>query len=570
MRILGIQKHHLSSVCLFEDNQLIYFNQEERLSRIKKDSGFPLNCIKEVAKFDKPIDVLVLTGYETNVSEDHSIIQLIRKLGIKLSGIFNFFHYGRNHHLAHAANAFYNSGFDDAVVVVWDGRGSSFSLTNGHFAHETTTVFLAKYPNSFNAIYKRLYTSRKVDQDTNIVVDNSFGEMKELWPRWHLKDSIIDIRNDFDLGLMYEAMSRSLGFTDEGGKMLGLSAYGKEDLSYPPFVDSNGVFDMSQHYFDARLKHKGFAWGKYPEAITSEEKKANLAYKTQKDLEKLGLDFLKKILKLSGRSNLILTGGVALNVVANNFYRKNIPEHINMYVEPMCGDEANCIGMARYFHYERTGSSEINPLKDVYVCGEQPSYSYKLNSNELEYTNVTERQVAEIINGGNIVAIFQGKSESGPRALGNRSLMFDPRVSNGKDIVNSIKGRENFRPLAASILEQEADQWFEMRGLKSSPFMMYALDAKEIAKLKVPAVIHVDGTCRIQTVNQDQNLVYFNVINEFYKITGVPMVMNTSFNLASEPIIQTVENAIESCRQSAINYLYLPDIQKMIHFSKLP
>ena len=209
---------------------------------------------------------------------------------------------------------------------------------------------------------------------------------------------------------------------------------------------------------------------------------------------------------------------------------------------------------------------KIKPLTNVYVCGHNPEYEYTLKEGEIEYQDVSEDTVAEIIKGGNIVALYQGKAESGPRALGNRSLLFDPRVANGKDIVNSVKGRESFRPFAASILEEDASDWFEMRGLTSSPFMMYALDGKEIAKTQVPAVIHLDGTCRIQTVSEEQNPVFYKLIKSFKEKTGVPLLMNTSFNLGFEPIIETITNAIDSCRKSKIDYLYLPDIKKMIYF----
>lgn len=565
MITLGIQKHHLSSVCLLENNKIIYFNQEERLSRIKKDSGFPLNCIKEIVKLNITIDKLVITGYDSYKSEDISIISLLKKLGVKFSRKFSYHYNNRNHHLAHAANAFYNSGMKDAVIVVWDGKGSCYSLNNGYSAYETTTVFLANYPNNFTAIYKRFYTPRKIDDDTTIIWDNGFGASKENWPIWQTKNATIEIRNDYDIGLQYEAMSRSLGFDDEGGKMLGLSAYGKDDDYFKPFINEQGIFDMSSHYFDANFNHRHFAWGKYSEAMNNQEKLSNLAYITQKNLETQGLNFLKKILKKSGRNNLILTGGVSLNVVANNYYKKNLPD-INMYVEPTCGDEANCIGMARYYHYENCGSKEANKLENVYLCGAEPTYNYKIQDGEFEYKNVDEATVAEVIRSGSVVALFQGKAESGPRALGNRSLLCDPRLTNGKELLNVVKGREEFRPFAASILEEEANKWFELRGLESSPFMMFALDAKDNAKEQVPAVVHVNGTCRIQTVNQNQNIVFYNLISEFYKKTGIPMLMNTSFNLSHEPIIETVEGAFESCRNSGINYLYMPDIKTLVYF----
>ena len=566
MKILGIQKHHSSSVCLLENNKIIYYNQEERLSRKKRDGGFPLNCIQEVAKLDTEIDALVLTGYETYIGEDWSIIGLLKKLGIRFSSKFEFHHYNRNHHLAHAANAFYNSGFEDAVIVVWDGRGSTFSLNNGYSAHETTSVFLADYPSNFRAIYKRFYTPRTVDTNTRVILDNGLGSAKELIPEWYLDDSTFEIRNDWDLGLMYHGMSICLGFDDEGGKMLGLSAYGKDDPEFTSFIDKDGIFDMSKHKFSDRgyNNHMGFNWEQHPKAIINADTRANLAYRTQKDLEKYGLKFLEGVLKSSGRKNLILTGGVSLNVVANNFYKKNLPEDVNIYVEPMCGDEANCIGLAKYFYYKNTGSKSINPLKDIYLCGNSPLYDYQLTPEDVEYSNVTKNEIAEIISSGNIVAFFQGKSEAGPRALGNRSLLFDPRVVNGKDIINKVKGREHFRPFAASILEEYAGEWFDFKKECESPFMMFALDAKLVTKTKTPAIVHIDGTCRIQTVNRENNAVYYELIKEFFGITGVPLVMNTSFNLSDEPIIHTVKNAITSCRKAGINYLYLADIDKLI------
>lgn len=568
MKILGIQKHHLSSVCYLENNKLIYFNQEERLSRVKKDSGFPINCIQELAITAGEIDVLVLTGYDTHLSEDYSIVQLLKKLGIKLSQGFRLLHYHKNHHLAHAANAFYNSGFEEATIIVWDGRGSYYSLTNGQLAHETTTVFSAQYPNNFNMVYKRLYTPRNVSKETGIVIDNSFGNMWETIPDWYSEQATVEIRNDFDLGLMYHAMSICLGFDDEGGKMLGLSAYGNEDTNINTFINSDGVFDMTQHCFDNKQKHIGFNWSKYPKNFHNKETLTNLAYRTQKDLELYGLSFINNIVEKHKVKNLIITGGVGLNVVANNFYRKHLPSTVNLYLEPMCGDESNCIGIAKYAYYDSSKSTQVVPLNNIYVCGNNPTYDFILRHNEIQHKNTSTAKIAELVANGNIVAIFQGKAEAGPRALGNRSIIFDPRAQHGKDFVNNIKGRENFRPLAASVLEEFADQWFYFNSLINSPFMMYAVDVKDIAKNNVPAVIHIDGTCRVQTVNKFQNPNYYSIIAEFYNITGVPMVMNTSFNLAHEPIVHTIYDAINSCRHSRINHLYLADISTLITFHK--
>lgn len=164
----------------------------------------------------------------------------------------------------------------------------------------------------------------------------------------------------------------------------------------------------------------------------------------------------------------------------------------------------------------------------------------------------------------NIVSIFQGRSEAGPRALGNRSILFDPRNPDAKDIVNKVKKRESFRPFAASVLAEEASYWFDMRGLKESPYMMYAMNAHVDVWGLIPGVLHVDKTCRIQTVTKTQNKHYYNLIFEFFKETKVPMLFNTSFNLAGDPLVHTIDDAIDTLKRSEIEYLYLPELEELI------
>jgi carbamoyltransferase len=178
--------------------------------------------------------------------------------------------------------------------------------------------------------------------------------------------------------------------------------------------------------------------------------------------------------------------------------------------------------------------------------------------------NVNYDYVSELLIDKNIVALFQGKSEAGQRALGNRSLLFDPRVIDGKDIVNRVKKRENFRPFAGSILLEYANEWFNMIGLEESPYMCYSLDCLEHKSKYIPGIIHVDNTSRIQTLTKDQNFHFYNLIESFYKKTSVPILLNTSFNLAGEPLVETVENAIDTFYTSDINYLYFPELSYLI------
>ena len=165
--------------------------------------------------------------------------------------------------------------------------------------------------------------------------------------------------------------------------------------------------------------------------------------------------------------------------------------------------------------------------------------------------------VKQILN-QQVVAIFQNSSEYGPRGLGNRSLLFDPRNKNGKDIVNKIKKREWFRPFAGTVLLEHADDWFDMGTIKESPYMSYAIPVKEEKKSIIPAITHVDGTCRVQTVTKEQNKKFYEIIKLFYEKTNVPILFNTSFNLAGETLVETKKDAIDTLNRSDINYLYIP------------
>lgn len=161
-------------------------------------------------------------------------------------------------------------------------------------------------------------------------------------------------------------------------------------------------------------------------------------------------------------------------------------------------------------------------------------------------------------------ALYQGRSECGPRALGNRSIIFDPRIPDGKKIVNRVKKREQFRPFAATVLEEECHKWFDMIGLDSSSFMTFAVDIIESKKSQVPSIVHVDGTCRIQTINQKQNKIYYDLIKTFFNLTGVPMLLNTSFNLAGNPMVEEVNDAIETLYKSELDYVYFPELYLLV------
>ena len=183
---------------------------------------------------------------------------------------------------------------------------------------------------------------------------------------------------------------------------------------------------------------------------------------------------------------------------------------------------------------------------------------------DIKGDTVNSMYVARLIEERNVVAIFQGRSEAGPRALGNRSILYDPRDPDGKDRINKIKNRESFRPFAGSVLLPHVHKWFDMGGLDESPFMMYAVDALPHTYDKIPAILHVDNTCRVQTVGLKDNTHYYQLIDSFYQLTDVPMLFNTSFNLAGDPLVETPRDAIDTFMKCELDYLYFPEVQKVI------
>ena len=235
----------------------------------------------------------------------------------------------------------------------------------------------------------------------------------------------------------------------------------------------------------------------------------------------------------------------------------------------MSSDAGTAIGAALLLYHQLTKDKKVRSYTETIYEG----FKYDLSLNDIDAvaekygattSEADHKKVVEIIRNKNIVALWQDRSENGPRALGNRSLLFDPTVEDGKDHVNRVKRREYFRPFAGTIMLDHAHEWFDMRGLEQSPHMMYAMNCQEGVAEKIPSIIHVDGTCRIQTVTQEQNKHYYDIIKEFYDQSGVPIIFNTSFNLGGEPLVETLDDAVRTLYNSEIEYLYLPEFGKLV------
>lgn len=563
MKVLGIQKDHNSSVAFFKNEKLLYFNQEERLSRLKKASNFPFLCMKYIKNKFKEVDKVLITGYDNNgvdviVQYLKHELNLIKDIKKQTYCFFN------SHHLMHAAKSFFDSPFEKALVFVIDGRGSTFNLTNGEIGYETTSIYEVNNLSSFNCIYKKIFTNSKITKNLKVnhnYEPNYFYKIKTL----SVDDkTVFDISNINDLGHFYSHSSNNYNWRNEEGKLMGLSAFGKYDKNLFNIVNSNDLFFIDN---GKEKSNTLFNYEKYPE-IKKQDNLINLSFAIQKKFEKDYLNLINKFIKKSKYNNIILTGGASLNVVNNYKIKKFLNKKYNLFIDPLCGDEGNSIGICKYYINVFNTQIKLNKLNNLYL-GPKYKYNFKLNKNEICFKNVSLKKIIKLLTSGNIVALYQKGAEAGPRALGNRSLLLDPRIKNGKDIMNIVKKRESFRPFACSILKEKVNEWFDMAGLNESPYMMYAVQVLKNVKEKINAVIHEDNTCRIQTVTKNNNKVLYNILKKFYRETKIPILMNTSFNLAGEPLVETPKDAINTLRKSKIEYLYFPDIKKLIYIKNV-
>jgi len=556
MYTLGIScYYHDSAASLLKDGKVLSAVEEERFSRKKFDDGFPMMaidwCLKEagigpesidsIAFYDKPILKFerLLDNYIAVAPRGlYSFLNVIpkwlhKRLWIKddiskhLKG-FNGTIIFPEHHLSHAAHTFFTSTFNEAAILTVDGVGewstASFGTAN----------------------------------DTTIKLTN-------------------DIRWPHSVGLFYSAFTYFLGFRVNEGeyKLMGLSAYGKPkyyDLIMNNLIDvkNDGSIHLNMKYFsftyDKVMTNQRFSdlfgISRRKEDSTTEQIHYDIAASAQLVLEDILLKMVNHVHKKTSMKNLCLGGGVALNGVANYRILKEGPFE-NIHIPPSPGDGGSAIGCAQYLYYchKKIKRKIEHDIKNNIFVG--PSYSNDqiksfLDINKIHYkfleTNSLLETTAKIISESNVVGWYQGKMEWGPRALGNRSILADPRNASMKDILNEkIKHRESFRPFAPSVLEEYASEYFDID--IPSPYMLM------VAKVKkpeiIPAVTHVDGTGRLQTVSNYANPLYYDLINEFFKITGVPVIINTSMNVMGEPIVNTPEQAYQMIVKTDMDCLVL-------------
>ena len=559
MFTLGIScYYHDSAAALLENGHVIAAVEEERFSRKKFDDDFPKMaiqwCLKEagisaeqidsVAFYDKPILKFerLLDNYIAVAPRGlYSFLDTIpkwlhKRLWIKtdirksLTGFKGDIIFPQ-HHLSHAAYTFFTSPFEESAILTTDGVGE----------WSTTSIGIGN--------------------------DNSVELLQDIrWPH--------------SLGFFYSAFTYFLGFQVNEGeyKLMGLASFGKPkyyDLILDNLIDvkNDGSIHLNMDYFaftyDKVMTNQKFSelFGIKPRKESEEAKQIHfdIGASAQKVLEEILLKMVEYLYKKTQSKNLCLGGGVALNGVANYRILKE-SSFENIHIPPSPGDAGSAVGAAQYLYYSyhnqkrKLDDSTKRIIENVYVG---PSFSYDeikqfLDNQNIKYEILDDEELikncAKLIADGNVVGWYQGKMEWGPRALGNRSILADPRRKEMKDILNEkIKHRESFRPFAPSILEENLSEYFDMD--IPSPYMLLVSTVKKPDK--IPAVTHVDGTGRLQTVSKSSNPLYHKLITEFYNLTGVPVVINTSMNVKGEPIVNTPEQAYDMLIKTDMDCIFL-------------
>ena len=591
--IAAIARGHNSGVCLLRDGELVFAIEEERLSRKKYDGG-PYASIVKILEYTNRLDYLVVAhtqplsdAGQVDFTGENVYTGLASKLGLIDRSLDLYDHpqvidMSNIHHKLHASCAFYRSGFESAVSVIVDGAGTFIPMHIGgsdEMTWELESIYNCSYPDKFKTLYK--HQGGRGPWPAVVVPDfpsDKFGE--EGTHTMILDDSAGIVK-------AYEAVTQYCGWQPiEAGKTMGLFPYGKDNDNIPEvYTDYDGMSSWSTTnrdlivptYPNGALVNQG----RFSELVTLPkdensdltklQNRRDMAYAIQTQSQQMVLDLILKAVEMSGEKNVVLSGGYGLNCVANYWFLQELEhEDINLFVEPVSNDAGTAIGAAYLQHHRITKDSKIKPMiTDLYYG---PQYEYN-NEEILEVSQkynatrvfeATHKDAVELITNKNIVALFQGKSEAGPRALGNRSILYDAREPDGKDHVNNVKHREYFRPFAGSILKEHVHDWFDLRGMDDTPFMMYAVNCKDGIQERIPAIIHVDGTCRIQTVTEDVNKNYYDIIKEYYNQTDCPIIFNTSFNLGGEPLVETLDDALRTLANSLIEYLYLPEYGLMI------
>jgi len=543
MKIAGIWCGHDSSFVILDDGKPLIHAEYERYNREKCPPGDAISFMFDRANEDACEVTHIASVYPKRKAEGYEesykkAQQLVKENG----GKFHFF----SHHRAHAANAFYSSNIDEAIVLTMDGGG----VEDANAGESACTIWHGKQ-NSM----QHVKTFRPNEINIGGVwsrITRYIFKLQNGWPRGGQEGSVMAMA----------AMGDSEKYCDDFYKMLtqDILPSGFKPPGQPPGATSDK--DPKHPYLEP--------WAAI--ARKSEQDKFDLAAGLQKATEAVIFAIIDFALRTNPNiKNICMSGGVVLNSVAMGKVKEVFGERIDqVYIPPVPYDGGLPIGAAQIVWHEVLGNPRIewkhNFTPYLGENWDKAHFDEVINKNNLKLEECTLDKIVDLLSDGNIVSVFNEKSESGRRALGNRSILADPRNPKMKDIINEkVKHRQWFRPFAPSILNEHVEEWFTT--YQESPYMQFVLKFKKEKASLVPAVVHFDGTARLQTVRQEDNLWYYNFLQAWKEKTGVPIILNTSFN-DREPICENVEHAVNCFLGTEIDYLFFPEYNVLAQRNK--
>ncbi len=603
MYILGVScYYHDSAVALIQDGTLVAAAEEERFSRKKHDNGFPQQaidfCLRQagitgrdvdyVVFYEKPLvkfERILMTALGTfprsyPVFRESMVAWFNEKLWIKSKlqtaiGVSPDRILFIEHHLSHAASALYASPFDEAAILTIDGVG------------EWTTATVGRGTAVWNS------SSGAPGKDDARITAAHLENRIEL---------LREIRFPHSLGLLYSAFTAFLGFKVNSGeyKVMGMAPYGSpryvDEVYRLIEVDDEGGFRLNLDYFSfhhstqrtfndrfvdlfgpprkpeseffTQTTHPAKDHPRWSDAFAAQNQKyADIGASIQKVTEEIMLKMACYAYRETGCKNLVMAGGVALNSVANGRIIKETPFE-NVFIQPAAGDSGGALGAALYVYHVLLAQPRRFVMEHAYWGAEYPVGDMKaaIEANGFPYQTIEDDeklldQVVDRLIQGKVVSWYRDRFEWGPRALGHRSILADPRAAEMKEVVNTkIKFREPFRPFAPVVLEERAVEYFDMPSPERyypARFMLLVTPIPEDKQDKIQAVCHVGGTGRLQTIRREWNPAYYRVVEKFGEATGVPVLLNTSYNLRGEPIVNTPQNALNTFAKSDIDALVM-------------
>jgi len=585
VHILGIScYYHDAAAVLLRDGQIVAASEEERFSRIKHDYGFPKQAIKYcleqggirgsdldyVVFFEKPfrkLDRILMTSFQTypkswKVFRESMMTWTMDKMWVastiqsELGDIPKDRILFSEHHLSHAASAFLCSPFEEAAILTVDGVGEWVTSTYGvGRGNDIKLLKQIEFPHSLGLLYSAFtaFLGFEVNEGEYKVMGMApYGQPRYVDKVWKVVHQNQD--GSFSLDMDYFSFHHS---TDRTYNRRFEQLFGE---SRPPklqfFTEATGF----PKYFGDRPSN-------YRDLCKLNQHFADIASSIQKVTEELVLGMARNVCKQTGLKKLCIAGGVGLNSVANSRILRET-EFEELYVQPAAGDGGGALGAALWAYNTLLGKPRNFTMKHAYWgrANSEAEISDFLVANNIPHRRLKDEDeivdtVVDRLIGGKVVGWAQGRFEWGPRALGSRSILADPRNPDMKDIVNSkIKFREPYRPFAPSILAECAEKYFELpNAVRHYParYMLYVVPVKQAEQSTLPAITHVDGTGRLQTVFKDQSPRYYHLIERFGQATGVPVVLNTSFNLKGEPIVNTPANAFNTFSKSEMDALVM-------------